>query len=71
MINHTVQELGEQLERLMRFKMPINSAFDLLSKKAGSVEEQVVVEVMRESATELQRSRKRNAVYTESKPLSA
>ncbi len=48
MIRRTVQKIGKQLEQLAEREVPMTRAFDILSKKAKSIEEIVVVEVMRE-----------------------
>ena len=49
MIQETVNEIGRKLERLTRRQVPINRSFDMLERKAHSLEELVVIEVMRES----------------------
>ena len=48
MIRTTVQRVGRQLEQLAGREVALNRAFDILSGKARSIEEIVVVEVMRE-----------------------
>ncbi len=48
MVMNTVQLVGEKLERLSRRNFSISSAIDLLGSRARSVEEQIVIEVMRE-----------------------
>jgi len=48
MIRHTVRRIGRQLEQLIERDVPMTRAFDILSSKATSIEEIVVVEVMRE-----------------------
>ena len=48
MIRRTVQKIGKQLEQLAEREIPMTRAFDILSSKAQSIEEIVVVEVMRE-----------------------
>lgn len=49
----TVHRIGRQLERLASNQIPIQRAFELIAKKAQSVEEMVVIEVMREVYEEL------------------
>ena len=56
MIRSTVNRIGRQLEQLSNNGVPINRCFDILSRKAHSIEELVVVEVMREVQSELRRS---------------
>jgi hypothetical protein len=48
MIRRTVRKIGKQLEQLIDHEVPMTRAFDILSSKARSIEEIVVVEVMRE-----------------------
>jgi len=49
----TVHRIGRQLEQLAGNQIPIQRAFALLARKAQSVEEIVVIEVMREVYEEL------------------
>jgi hypothetical protein len=56
-IRRTVNRLARQLEQLAANKITLNRAFDLLSKKAQTVEEMVVIEVMREVFQEFQEDR--------------
>jgi hypothetical protein len=53
-IKRTVQRLGHQLERMADKDISMATAFDILAKKAASIEEMVVVEVMREVYLEMQ-----------------
>ena len=48
MVKNTVRRLSKQLEQMVERDISINTAFDILYKKAKSIEEIVVVEVMRE-----------------------
>jgi hypothetical protein len=52
-IRHTVNKLGRQLEFLVARQVSLGVAFDILAKKSTSIEEMVVVEVMREVHLEL------------------
>jgi hypothetical protein len=52
-IKYTVVRLGRQLERLVGEQFSLDAAFDLLAKKSASIEEMVVVEVMREVYLEM------------------
>ena len=52
MIQETVRAVGRKLERLTRRQVPINRSFEMLERKAHSLEELVVIEVMRESCWE-------------------
>ncbi len=53
MIRKTVRKIGKKLEQLTEREIPMTRAFDILSKKAGNIEEIVVIEVMREVYQEL------------------
>ena len=48
MIRKTVRKIGKQLGRLVERDISMTRAFDILTRKAKSIEEIVVVEVMRE-----------------------
>ena len=48
MVNDTVNRIGIKLERLTRRDFSIAAALELMAQRARSVEEQVVIEVMRE-----------------------
>jgi hypothetical protein len=53
-IKHTVTRLGRQLERMANHAISLNIAFEILAKKAKSIEEMVVIEVMREVYLEME-----------------
>lgn len=53
-IKRTVVKLGRQLERMAEKEVSLSVAFDILAKKSASIEEMVVVEVMREVYSEMQ-----------------
>jgi len=53
MIRKTVQKIGRKLEQMTDREISMSRAFDILSKKAGNIEEIVVIEVMREVYQEL------------------
>jgi len=71
MIRRTVQKMGKQLEQLSEKGVTLNTAFDILSRKAGSIEEIVVVEVMREVYQEVDMHDGISANYADSNTLSA
>ncbi|MBI3994193.1 MAG: hypothetical protein HY342_13035 [Candidatus Lambdaproteobacteria bacterium] len=48
MVNDTVSKVGIKLERLTRRDFSIAAALELMAQRARTVEEQVVIEVMRE-----------------------
>ena len=56
MIRSTVNRIGKQLEQLSENGVPVNRCFDILSRKARTIEELVVVEVVREVHCEFDRS---------------
>lgn len=53
MIRETVRQVAEKLEHLNQYDIPLERSFDLLGSRARSVEELVVIEVMRESLQEV------------------
>lgn len=53
MVRNTIRRLSKQLEQMLDREISMTRAFDILSKKAKSVEEIVVVEVMREVYQEI------------------
>jgi geranylgeranyl pyrophosphate synthase len=71
MIRRTVQKIGKQLEQLVDREVPITRAFDILSAKAASIEEIVVVEVMREVYQELIDGEIMQQAYADSSTRSA
>ena len=71
MIRRTVQKIGKQLEQLVEREVPMTRAFDILSAKARSIEEIVVVEVMREVYQEIIDGEIMQAAYADSSTRSA
>jgi hypothetical protein len=71
MIRRTVQKIGKQLEQLVEREVPMTRAFDILSSKAGSIEEIVVVEVMREVYLEIVDGDLMERAYADSSTRSA
>jgi hypothetical protein len=72
-IRQTVHRIGRQLERMAHHTISIDIAFDILAKKSQSIEEMVVIEVMREIYLEM-RSRGIDALemhYADSSTRSA
>lgn len=53
MIRMTVGKIARDLEEMTHQHMPIGTAFDVLARGATTVEEQVVLEVMKESFQEM------------------
>ena len=53
MIRHTVHNLARKLEHLSSYQIPITRSLDLLERRARTIEEIVVIEVMRESFREM------------------
>jgi len=53
-IKRMVIKLGHQLESMASRDISLAVAFDILAKKSASIEEMVIVEVMREVYTEMQ-----------------
>ena len=52
-IRHTMNKLGRQLEFMACRHISLSVAFDILAKKSQSIEEMVVIEVMREIYLEM------------------
>lgn len=71
MIRKTVRQVGKQLERLIDHGIPTNRAFDILCYKASTIEEIVVVEVMREVFQEDADGELMQAAYADSSTRSA
>ena len=71
MIRQTVQRIGRQLEALADRNVPMLRAFDILSAKAASIEEIVVVEVMREVYEEMLDRELLQLAYADSSTRSA
>ena len=71
MIRETVRKIGRQLEQLSQHNLPMTRAFDILSGKARSIEEIVVVEVMREVYMEILDGEEIYARYADSSTRSA
>jgi len=53
MVRKTVHRMGRNLERLASRDIPVEEALDIMYRRARTVEEMVVVEVMREAVCEL------------------
>ena len=71
MIRHTVQRTAKKLDHLLSYDIPLSRVFDLLASRARSVEELVVVEVMRESSVEMAKESMELAVQADSNSRSA
>ena len=53
MVKDTVNKVGRHLEILTGKNIPISTSLDMLGRRAETVEEMVVIEVMREVIKEL------------------
>jgi hypothetical protein len=71
MIRRTIRRIGTQLEQLIDHDVPMTRAFDILSNKARSIEEIVVVEVMREVYQESMDGELMRIAYADSSTRSA
>ncbi len=71
MIRNTVHSVAEKLKHLLRYDISAERSIQLLSGRARSVEEMVVVEVMRESYKELRKIRPGAAAQADSNSRSA
>ena len=70
-IRRTVHRIGTQLEQLCNNHVQLNRAFEIMAKKAQTVEEMVVIEVMREVYQEHEQQRAIQDIYGESSTRSA
>lgn len=61
MVRSTVGKVGRNLERLVSRRLPVSASFNILERRAKSVEELVVIEVMREVYGELSITERRLA----------
>ena len=71
MIRRTVKKVGKQLEQLSNRGINLGTAFDIMSRKASSIEEIVVVEVMREVYGEIEETGTSHHSQVSSSTLSA
>ncbi len=53
MVRTTVRQVGQRLEKLTERQIPLNRSFEVLERKAKTLEEMVVIEVMREVYLEI------------------
>ncbi|HEX7927132.1 MAG TPA: hypothetical protein VF678_06040 [bacterium] len=70
-IRRTVNDIGRKLEQLCDNHVSISRAFDLLATRSKTIEEMVVIEVMREVYQEYVEDRTMNEIYADSKTRSA
>ncbi len=70
-IRQTVHRIGRQLEKLSRQGLAMSRAFEIVARKAESVEEMVVIEVMREVFQEMSDPSLYPALYADSNTRSA
>ena len=53
MIRDTVKTIAKKLEHFTQYDIPVSRCLDLLESQARTIEEMVVIEVMRESIYEV------------------
>jgi hypothetical protein len=70
-IRTTVHKIGRQLEKLVGKEITVSRGFDILARKAQSIEEMVVIEVMREVYSELELNLATEPAYADSSTRSA
>lgn len=61
MVRNTVGKMSRNLERLVNKRLPVSASFNILERRAKTVEELVVIEVMREVYGELAYTQSRMA----------
>lgn len=71
MVRNTIRRLSKQLEQMTDREISMNRAFDILFKKANSIEDIVVVEVMREVYLEILEGEMAILSYADSSTRSA
>lgn len=71
MVRNTIRRLSKQLEQMTDREISMNRAFDILFKKATSIEDIVVVEVMREVYLEILEGEMAILSYADSSTRSA
>lgn len=70
-IRQSVHRIGRQLEQLAHNHVQMSRAFDILAQKSHTIEEMVVIEVMREVYQEYQEQRALAALQADSSTRSA
>lgn len=53
MIRETVHKVADDLEKMIQRQIPTINSFNILCRKASTVEEVIVIEVMREAYLEM------------------
>ncbi len=71
MVRNTIRRLSKQLEQMTDREISMNRAFDILLKKANSIEDIVVIEVMREVYLEILEGEMALLSYADSSTRSA
>ena len=61
MVSTTVGKVGRNLQRLVDKRLPVSASLNILERRAKSVEELVVIEVMREVYGEITSTQRRLA----------
>ena len=61
MVSTTVGKVGRNLQRLVDKRLPVGASLNILERRAKSVEELVVIEVMREVYGEIASTQRRLA----------
>ena len=71
MIRHTMRRVAKKLDHFLSYDIPIARSFDMLEAHARTVEEMVVIEVMRESYKEVREEASKRAVQADSRSRTA
>lgn len=71
MIRTTVKNVSKKLEHLSRYEIPFTRSLDLLESRARTLEEMIVIEVMRESYREVREKWSGIAVHADSNSRTA
>jgi hypothetical protein len=70
-IRQTVHRVGRRLEKLSSQGLALSRAFEIVARKAESLEEMVVIEVMREVFQEMSDTTQYPSLYADSNTRSA
>lgn len=71
MIRNSVRKIGKELESLARKDVPLAVSLEIVARRTKSVEELVVIEVIREVCAEMHEPFDLYAHYAESRSRSA
>ncbi len=71
MIRRTMHNVAKRLEHLLNYDISLSRSFDLLESRARTIEEMIVIEVMRESYREMKNEQMGTVIHSETSSRSA